>query len=90
MYYVYILKSSKDGKLYTGHTVNLKQRLHRHNIGGVRSTKNRRPMTLIYFEKFHTREKAVEREKFLKTYRGGIEKIAIAKSAHGNRMVPIA
>lgn len=30
MYYVYILYSDKDGKLYTGYTQNLKQRFEQH------------------------------------------------------------
>ena len=70
MYYVYILKSSKDGKLYTGHTVNLKQRLHRHNMGGVRSTKNRRPLKLIFYEVYLKKDDAKRREKYFKTTDG--------------------
>jgi putative endonuclease len=49
-YYVYILKSQKDGKYYTGYTKNLKLRFEQHANGEVSSTKNRRPLELIYFE----------------------------------------
>ena len=49
-YYVYILRSLKDGKNYTGYTKNLKLRLEQHNKEQVPSTKNRTPLVLIYFE----------------------------------------
>ena len=50
MYYVYILKSEKDKKFYTGYTKNLKLRFEQHCNGKVGSTKNRRPLKLIYYE----------------------------------------
>jgi predicted GIY-YIG superfamily endonuclease len=31
MYYVYVIKSSKDNYIYTGHTDNLKRRFEEHN-----------------------------------------------------------
>jgi len=40
-YYTYVLKSLKDGKMYTGYTRNLKLRFEKHNNGLVESTKNR-------------------------------------------------
>ena len=49
-YYVYVLISEKDGKLYKGCTQHLKLRIERHNNGEVPSTKDRRPLKLIYFE----------------------------------------
>lgn len=67
MYYVYILKSKKDGKLYTGHTEDLKKRLAEHNSGKVRSTALRRPFILVYSEAFPTRSEARWRERHLKT-----------------------
>ena len=82
MYYVYILKSSKDGKLYTGHTVNLKQRLHRHNMGGVRSTKNRWPFTAVHVEEFSSVAEARKKEWFYKcTPQGGKLKKKILEMA---------
>jgi len=47
MYYVYILLSEKDGKLYTGFTPDLKTRIKKHNSGFVLATKNRLPVKLI-------------------------------------------
>ena len=49
-YYVYILKSEKDGNNYVGYTNDLKKRLKLHNAGKVTSTKNRLPLHMIYFE----------------------------------------
>ena len=67
MYYVYILKSIKDKKLYVGHTNNLKKRFKEHCRGDVPATKNRRPLKLIYYEASDYLEDAVKREKGLKT-----------------------
>ena len=57
-YYVYVLLSHKDSKLYIGYTNNLKKRLREHARGEVKSTKNRRPFTLIHYEYFINREDA--------------------------------
>lgn len=70
MYYVYILKSSKDKKFYTGYTKDLKLRLEKHKKGLVESTKNRIPIKLIYYEACLSRDDATHREKYLKTYLG--------------------
>jgi len=50
MQYVYVLGSEKDREKYVGYTKNLKLRLELHNKGLVNSTKNRRPLILIYYE----------------------------------------
>jgi len=67
MYYTYILKSDKDNDLYIGWTDNLKNRLSCHNSGKVNTTKNRIPLYLVYYEACLAREKAIKREKQLKT-----------------------
>jgi putative endonuclease len=67
MYYVYILMSQKDGNFYIGCTNNLKLRFKQHNDGTVRSTKSRRPFTLIYYEAFLDKQDAFAREQWLKT-----------------------
>lgn len=41
-FYTYILESLKDGKHYTGYTVNLKRRLEEHNQGKSFATKFRK------------------------------------------------
>lgn len=68
MYYIYILKSKKDKKFYTGCTNNLKLRFEQHQKGLVISTKHRKPFLLIYYEACISREDAYKREKYLKTY----------------------
>ena len=68
--YVYILYSSKDGKFYTGRTKNLKLRFEQHQKGLVMSTKNRRPLSLIYYEACLNEKDAIKREKYLKTFHG--------------------
>jgi putative endonuclease len=73
-HYVYVLRSLKDGRFYTGYTTNLENRLKDHNEGHTKSTKNRRPFELIYSEKFESKKEAMEREKFFKTPEGGVVK----------------
>ena len=51
-YYVYILKSLKDGKYYIGSTSDVVARLNFHNAGLQRSTKSRIPFVLIFQETF--------------------------------------
>ena len=67
MYYVYVLKSEKDRKNYVGFTKNLKLRFEQHERGLVVSTKNRRPLKLIYCEVCLNEQDARQREKYFKT-----------------------
>ena len=69
MYYVYILKFDKSGKLYIGYTHNLKERVEQHKKGLSKFTKNKGDFRLIYYEAYLSREDAIEREKRLK-YQG--------------------
>ncbi|MBD3311342.1 MAG: GIY-YIG nuclease family protein [Candidatus Magasanikbacteria bacterium] len=69
MYYVYILLLSNN-QLYTGFTSQLKTRYKQHRTGGVKSTKNRRPIKLIHYEAYVEKSDAKRREKFLKTTEG--------------------
>jgi len=69
-YYVYVLLSLKDGNFYTGYTKNLKLRFEQHQKGLVDSTKNRRPLKLIYTEACLNQQDATHREKYLKTFYG--------------------
>jgi putative endonuclease len=71
MYYVYILKSLKDGKYYIGSTSNVENRLNFHNSGKQRSTKFRIPFVLVYKEDWPDRTLAEKREKQIKSYKGG-------------------
>lgn len=66
MFYVYLIKSKKDGELYTGFTNDLKRRLLEHNQGLNESTKYRGPFELIYYEAYKSEEDARAREHNLK------------------------
>ncbi|NQT29977.1 MAG: GIY-YIG nuclease family protein [Candidatus Saganbacteria bacterium] len=66
-YFVYILRSQKDGKLYIGQTANLEDRIKRHNEGRVMSTKTRRPLELMHCEEFGDRSSAIKRESHFKS-----------------------
>jgi putative endonuclease len=70
MYYVYVLKSKKDGKFYTGCTGNLRKRLTEHSDGKVQSTHYRVPFELVYYEASRNNGDALHREKYLKTTYG--------------------
>lgn len=66
-YYVYILLSQKDHKLYIGFTNDLKRRLTQHANGESLATKNRKPLKLIHYEYFVNIKDAKAREEFLKS-----------------------
>ncbi|MGH2612012.1 MAG: GIY-YIG nuclease family protein, partial [Rhabdochlamydiaceae bacterium] len=61
---VYIVRCS-DGTYYTGKTNNVDIRMKQHNgllSGGAKYTAGRRPVTLIYLEKFTNQTTALQRE----------------------------
>lgn len=74
-YYVYILKSGKNGIFYIGYTGNLRRRLEEHNSGKVFSTKQNIPYELIYFEGYRRRSDAIAREKALKHHGQGFRRL---------------
>ena len=60
--YMYIVRC-RDDSLYTGWTNHLAERVAAHNAGkGARYTKSRRPVELVYYETFGTKEEAMSRE----------------------------
>lgn len=69
-YYIYVLISKKDGNFYTGYTKDLKVRFEEHCNGLVSSTKERRPLALVYSEACLSKHDALHREKYLKTHHG--------------------
>lgn len=70
MFYVYVLKSKHDDKLYIGFTSDLRKRFMEHNKGLVQSTKLRIPFSLVYYEAYTDKEDAIERERMLKRFSG--------------------
>ncbi|MFH1749443.1 MAG: GIY-YIG nuclease family protein [bacterium] len=69
MYYVYLLKL-RDNSYYTGSTDDIEKRIKKHNKGDVLATKGKRPISLVFYCAFPTKEQAVEFEKYLKSGSG--------------------
>jgi len=70
-YYVYVLRSQKDGRWYIGFTEDLRKRFKEHNEGKFTSwTKGRGPFELIYYEAYRDKADALSREKQLKSGQG--------------------
>ena len=67
MFFVYVLKSQTDGRLYKGMTENIERRIYEHNSGKCKSTKPYRPWVMVLTEEFATRLEAREYEKWLKS-----------------------
>ena len=65
-FYVYILKCS-DGSYYTGHTDDLDKRISKHQTGDFGGyTCSRRPVQLVYHQKFSNRDHAFAAEMKIK------------------------
>ena len=82
MYYVYLLKSTKSGRLYLGWTTDLQRRLCQHNDGNSQATRGRGPYELIYYEAYRHREEAMAREMSLKKHPNVLKqlKVRLAKT----------
>ncbi len=77
---MYVLRSRRDGRLYTGVTSALNRRLREHRAGKTKSLRARRPLALVYVEVYATKREAAARERFFKTPRGGVLKQRLAGS----------
>jgi predicted GIY-YIG superfamily endonuclease len=65
-FWVYILKCA-DGSYYTGHTEDIEARLAQHQQGLIFGyTSKRRPVELVFFDYFQTRDDAFDRERQIK------------------------
>ncbi len=63
-YYVYILRCS-DNSLYCGQTTDLERRINEHNTNKIKSAKYlraKRPVRLVYFERYKSLSEALKRE----------------------------
>jgi len=79
MFWVYVLRSLKDGKQYTGYTKDFSRRFQEHNAGKTESTRRRRPFIVDHLEWYDDEESAKSREKYLKSGRGREELKEILK-----------
>lgn len=65
-HYTYMVRC-RDGSLYTGYTTDIEKRIEAHNEGkGAKYTRSRRPVELVYFEEYPTKEEAMSREWHIK------------------------
>jgi putative endonuclease len=69
-YYTYVLRSERDEHVYIGFTSDLRKRVDEHNKGKVRSTKSRRPLSLVFYEEYEDKTLGRKREIFLKSGQG--------------------
>jgi len=66
MYYVYVLKSKRDGRLHIGHTGDLHRSINRHNGGHVTATRDQIPFEMVYYEACTDKRDALKRESYLR------------------------
>ena len=79
MWHVYLLLC-KDKSIYTGVTTDLKKRFASHAAGkGGRYTRSRKPVKILYSEKYRTKNRALKREAEIKKWKRG-KKLALAKN----------
>lgn len=67
MFYTYVLLSTLDYDFYTGSTSDLERRYQQHQAGLVISTKDRRPLQVVYYEGSLNEADCRKREKYLKS-----------------------
>ena len=68
MWYVYVIKSLKNERLYVGSTNDIKRRPKEHNDGvGGKYTKDNRPFKWVFYEAFLNKKDAMKDELFFKT-----------------------
>jgi len=69
-WYVYIAKC-KDNTLYTGITTDIKRREKEHNTDnklGAKSLRGKRPIHIVYYERYNTQQEAKKREASIKSW----------------------
>ena len=66
MYTVYILSSQYLHRYYVGYTNNIERRLTEHNRKKGKYTDAGIPWKLVYSENYELKNKAMERERFIK------------------------
>lgn len=70
MYYIYLIRSKRSGKIYTGYSTDLKRRIREHLHKSNHTTARFGDIKLIYYEAFIEERDAKERETYLKTTKG--------------------
>ena len=75
MYYVYLIFSLKINKFYIGFTSDLRNRIKEHNSNQVKSTTNKGPWKLVYYEAYLSEQDARKRELKLKNHGKGFQEL---------------
>lgn len=84
-YSVYVLYAPASNRIYIGYSKNVEERLLSHNELAKKGwTVKFRPWTLVHTEAYETKQKAMQREKQLKSARG---RDWIRKEILGQRVV---
>jgi putative endonuclease len=66
MFFVYVIKSLKDGSTYIGSSENVENRLKQHNAGKTKSIKSKTPFYIVHVENYELKSDAIKRERRLK------------------------
>lgn len=70
MYYVYIIKSKIDDRLYVGFSTDLQKRIKSHNSGKSIHTAKYKPWFLVFYSAFKNIKTAKQFEEYLKSHSG--------------------
>lgn len=83
--FVYILQSEKSKKYYVGSTIDLEERLGRHNGGRVTSTRNKGPWAIVFYKEYDDIAEArrIEYKIKQKKRKSYVEKIILDKEIIG-------
>ena len=66
-YYVYIVRCTKDGTLYTGYTTDVDKRVAQHNAGkGAKYTRGRGPVVPVFVWTCASKRQALRLERTIK------------------------
>ena len=77
-WYCYLARCG-DGSLYVGVTTDLQRRSAEHNAGrGAKYTRSRRPITLVWWERWATPSEALKREAEIRAWRKSRKEAFIA------------
>jgi len=80
-HFVYIVECS-DGTYYTGYTTDVDRRVAEHNDGtAAKYTRGRRPVTLVYVERYESQAEAMQREYTIKQLRRAAKEQLIQNDA---------
>jgi len=81
-WYCYLARCG-DGSLYAGVTTDLQRRMAEHNAGrGAKYTRSRRPVTLVWWERWATPSEALKREAEIHAWRKSRKEALIANQNH--------